>query len=91
MGFFKGLKLILTLKCDESSRLMSERLDRDLTTGERFAIRLHSGICRSCRHFAEQLRVIKTNAPESVSTACDDSSTGLSDDARQRMIDKLRQ
>ncbi len=49
------VKLILTLSCKESSRLVSESLDMDLPRGERLAVRLHALCCRSCRRYRKQL------------------------------------
>ena len=44
------------LSCREETQLMSQRLDRPLSFGERFSLRLHLLFCRGCRatqqHFA---------------------------------------
>jgi len=50
---------ILTLVCDESSRLVSESLDRDLTLGERIAVRAHQLLCWSCRRFRKQILFVR--------------------------------
>lgn len=49
---------ILTLTCDDSTRLVSESLDRRLPLGERLAVRLHALCCRSCRRAGRQLRFL---------------------------------
>lgn len=49
------VKLILTLSCEESARLVSESFDRDMPRGERVAVRLHALCCRSCRRYRKQL------------------------------------
>lgn len=43
------------LSCQETSRLLSDRLDRPLGPRERFALRLHLAMCRGCSRVAEQL------------------------------------
>lgn len=48
------VKRVLTLCCDESTRLVSESLDRELPFGERLAVRLHALSCRSCRRCKKQ-------------------------------------
>lgn len=53
---FSELRLILTCQCEQASYLISESLDRDLTFGERCALRLHKFVCHNCRRFMKQLR-----------------------------------
>ncbi len=48
-----------TLSCKEASRLMSQRQDRDLTVGEKLALRAHLAICAACRNFDEQLAFLR--------------------------------
>lgn len=57
--FFAAAKLILTLKCEHSSRIVSDSLDRDLTTAERWAVRLHYIGCWSCRRFGRQMKQLR--------------------------------
>ena len=59
MSLFSDLKLILTLNCRESSRLVSDSLDRKLRWSERWAVRLHVLICWSCRRFKQQLLLLR--------------------------------
>jgi hypothetical protein len=59
VGATREIKRILTLKCEESSFLMSESLDRELGRGEAIALAIHRLICRSCRRFKMQLRVLR--------------------------------
>lgn len=59
MNSLATIKRILTLKCEESTRLVSESLDRDLSPGERWAVRLHALCCWSCRRFRKQIEVIR--------------------------------
>ncbi len=58
MKFFKSIWRILSIHCEESSRLLSEGLDRDLRWDERWAIRLHALVCRSCKQANRQIRLL---------------------------------
>lgn len=87
MKVLRRIHYILTLRCEEASRLASERLDRPLTWYERAALRGHQISCWSCRHFANQLQGIRD--------ACQVRSTlrgheGLSDTQKQRLEAALR-
>ena len=56
---FSTIKFLLALTCDESARLSSEALDRDLSCVERWAVRLHAISCRSCRRFRRQVELFR--------------------------------
>jgi len=88
----KAVRLILTLKCEQSTRLVSESRDRDLPFAERWAVRLHAVGCRSCRRYARQLRVIgvalKRYAGEFDGPA--HAGAALSDEARERINRAIR-
>lgn len=47
------------MSCKEAARLMSEALDRPLTAHERFALRLHTMICRGCSNYGKQMAFIR--------------------------------
>jgi hypothetical protein len=54
-----AIRLLLTLTCHESARLMSAAEDRKLTDLESWALRLHFIGCHSCRRFRAQLRHLR--------------------------------
>ena len=56
---FATIRKILTLTCDESTRLVSESLERELPAGQRWAVRLHALSCRSCRRFRRQILFLR--------------------------------
>ena len=58
MSFFRALRLILTLHCQESEALISRSFDEELPLAERWAVRLHFISCRVCRQFRKQLSVV---------------------------------
>lgn len=47
------------LKCREATRLLSERLERDLSLGERLNIRVHTLMCSGCRNFGHQMETLR--------------------------------
>lgn len=59
MDTIRKIKMILTLTCDESSRLASDDLERPLGLAERIALRMHVLICKSCRRFRRQIHLLR--------------------------------
>ena len=55
MSFWGALHMLLTLSCDRASCLLSKSQEVTLTRSERIALRLHLGLCRSCRRYRQQL------------------------------------
>ncbi len=49
--------------------MASESLDRDLTWSERWGLRMHGFICRSCRHMMRQLATIRALLAEMPATS----------------------
>jgi hypothetical protein len=47
------------ISCKETTRLVSQGLDRELAFGERVALRLHLAICVGCRRARRQLRFLR--------------------------------
>lgn len=95
MRVFAAIWRILTLTCDESTRLMSASLDEPLPWTDRAAVALHAGICRACRRFRRQIRFLREAAriERSQSTLPEDTalaSLRLSDEARCRMEARVR-
>ena len=54
------MKLLLT--CREASRLISERLDRELPIAERAALRVHLAICVACTRMTRQFEFLRRAA-----------------------------
>ena len=48
--------------CKDTSELLSESMDRRLTWQERWAVRTHIFMCRSCRRFQQQLDFLSKTA-----------------------------
>ncbi|HZQ72548.1 MAG TPA: zf-HC2 domain-containing protein [Burkholderiales bacterium] len=47
------------LNCRETTRLVSQGLDRRLGFAERVAVRVHLAICKGCARFARQARFLR--------------------------------
>jgi hypothetical protein len=90
MNILRAIKLIFTLHCEESSRLVSESLDRQLSFSERLAVRLHRIGCWSCRRLAQQLKFIREAARSAGKPELFGSQT-LSDEARLRIVEAIRE
>jgi len=52
----------MMLSCKEAMRIVSQGEDRELSLGERVALRLHVTICRGCRNAGRQLRFLRLAA-----------------------------
>jgi hypothetical protein len=73
------------LDCRAASELASDSLDRDLTRGERLALRLHQLVCPPCRHLIAQLQTIRravASLPSPWRRDWDNDSVELSADRR---------
>jgi hypothetical protein len=46
------------LNCKQTSQLISQSLDRDLSWKERFLLKLHLLICKNCTRFGQQLKAL---------------------------------
>jgi len=54
------------ISCKESTRLVSQGLDRDLAFGERVALRVHLAICVGCRRTRDQMSFLRRAVRELV-------------------------
>jgi hypothetical protein len=59
MSFLHDIKMVLSLSCDESSRLVSDDLERPLSRTERLALCLHLMVCNRCRRFRRNLKLLR--------------------------------
>ena len=49
----------MLLSCKETTRLLSQGLDRKLAFGERVALRVHLAICDGCSNVSAQFRFLR--------------------------------
>lgn len=55
----QNIILILTLRCDQSSELMSRAEDTQLDRAERAALFFHLKICRFCHGYKKKLELMR--------------------------------
>ena len=87
----RDLRMILSLSCEEASHLTSDALDRELSRSERWALRLHTLVCRGCRRFKQQLdlmRALLSKSPDAQHRSISEQLPQLSV-ARREHIKKL--
>lgn len=57
-GILGALRL-LARPCRDFAEVISESMERELSLGERLAIRFHTLYCNSCRRYLRQVRAIR--------------------------------
>ena len=92
MSLWKAIHTILTLSCDKASILISKSQDVSLTRSERIALRVHHGICQSCRRYSRQLQHLRDIFKiEAVKFQTGDyRAAKVSPEQRKRVFDFLR-
>ncbi len=82
---------VLNRPCREHSLLISRHTDGEVGRATRVGLRIHYVLCRPCRHFAAQLRLLKHAAarltPGAVERAL--ASSRMPADVRARIISRL--
>ena len=77
--------------CQETSRLLSEGLDRPPAWRDRLALRLHLLMCGGCRNFAKQLRYLRQWSSDLPDRTAQAEHLKLSATARQRIEEAIRE
>lgn len=49
----------MMMNCRQATELMSQQMDRPLTTKERLALRFHLMMCSGCRNFDQQMHDLR--------------------------------
>lgn len=89
MQTLRSILNVLSLSCDESSRLTSDAYERELGRLERYALRVHRLNCRWCRRMSQQFTLLHTlNRRMHRSPGCG-CCAAMSAQARQRLLDRL--
>jgi hypothetical protein len=84
----RNIRIVVQLSCEEASRLASESLDRELSRSERWGLRFHTLLCRSCHRMLHQLRALHSivaEMPEAAQQAFRAAQPQLSTDRKQRI------
>jgi Putative zinc-finger len=77
------------LSCKQASQLISQSLDRQLSRRERFALRMHLWICKYCRRFSQQIKIIRVAITQHVNDIEHDSQIRLSDVAKRNITNLI--
>ncbi len=83
--------MLMMPNCRETSRLVSEAMDRKLPLFKRLLLRLHLRMCKYCHRFEQQLlkiRQISRHINQHIEHL--DTSISLSDEARKRMQSAIK-
>lgn len=80
----------LSPTCQEASRLQSEAMDHELGGTIRLGLKIHLLICRICRRYGRQLRLLRETMRDSSGHLLNTSPHQLSGQARERMKRSLR-
>jgi hypothetical protein len=78
---------VLTLRCEAASQLLSRELDEALPFLDRLALSCHIALCKSCRRFRAQIRLIRKaiRRREQLLAESYSAEGGLSPEARKRI------
>jgi hypothetical protein len=79
---------VLTLRCEAASELSSRELDEGLPFLDRLALLSHVTVCKSCRRFRVQVRLIRKaiRRREQLLNESRSIEGGLSAEARSRIV-----
>jgi hypothetical protein len=87
--FVRGFSAI-SPNCKEAVRLQSEALDHQLPGLERFGLRLHLVLCKWCRRYGKQIRLLRDAAHDHSEELTETTPQKLSPAARERISQSLR-
>ena len=78
---------VLTLRCEAASQLSSRELDEVLPFLDRLALSSHAALCKSCRRFRVQIRLIRKAVRQREQLLAESHSAegGLSPETRKRI------
>ena len=85
----KGMRAFMPA-CRQVTRLQSRALDQPVPFASRVGMILHLSVCRWCRRYGRQIRFLGKAAREHPAELVNSVPQILSEDARQRMKQKLR-
>ena len=72
--------------CQNTVEMISQSMERSLSLGERFKVKVHLWICAWCQWYLEHLQIIRDAARVKASESPDLSAEpGLSAEARERI------
>ena len=78
--------------CKETSFIVVESLDQELSLSKRFTMRTHLFMCKSCQRFAKQMQLMHNVLQHRIlhlEDSAKENQEKLSEEARQRIMKKL--
>src|SRR5689334_24084295 len=81
----------LSPSCREATRLQSAALDHKLPLRQRFGLRVHLLLCKWCRRYGEQITFLRNAAHEHPDELAEPVSQKLSNEARERIKQRLQE
>ena len=79
------------LTCKEATRLVSQAQDRKLVLSERIGLGFHLFICKWCRRYARQIRLLSRLLRTNIARISEHPGTRLEDAARARIREGLKE
>ena len=86
MTIFRALRMLLALSCEESTRILSDEFDGEISRLEWWSVRLHAISCGACRRFRRQIVLMHEWLAQRGAQPAE-----LSPEARERIANRLRQ
>src|SRR5262249_54449737 len=80
----------LSPDCREVSRVQSEAFDHSLSATKRAGLRMHLLMCRWCRRYGKQIRILRQAVREHPNEVNEVPQQTLSPEARERLKQSLR-
>lgn len=81
---------LIGLRCKHATRLISQSMERPLTRGEKISLGLHLFVCKWCRRYQKQLRLIQGIIREFASIEATHAGTRMPESARRRIEEAIR-
>ncbi len=82
----------LRVTCEDTTPLISELMDHDLSLGKRLRLRMHLAMCGVCSFYKAQLEIIRALARKlGGEDAPTQKEAALSDQAKTKIKDALKQ
>ena len=79
------------LTCKDTSRLISEGQERQLSLKERISLRLHVWMCNNCRRFEQQIVAMRKIIQSEWANDAATKNKQLSSKAQERIRQKLKE
>ena len=77
------------LSCKDASQIISQLLERKLTTGERFNLKLHLLICKYCKRFSQQLHSLSVALKLTTSAIENDDTIKMPSETKKRLMQSI--